>query len=280
MRIRWAPIIMGIVCVSIAVAMVRDVWATYSDRRALENRVAAVAREAARHLPYDIPGAMRTVTEGLEGAGVEVAPDGTSITVRASESTYAWFAWLFGKPRLYFKAEETVRIALEGGGPVGALPSGEVLLAIGRRDDLLPGIFVALTPARPGALDPLWIYAYDIEAGDDLVAVGDVVSLRPLSEETAAKARALAESDPDVERGMVRPDSPRLPRVAVVDVAGETGTVVGFAAFLLAADEGDGKIRGSLREVLLEADPGAPGPRPGFTPRDFGLRRAGQVRIL
>lgn len=290
-KFRWGVLVPAVLGTLIVLALIRDVWTTYSSRRSIEKRVDAVARDAAQDLPYKINEAMTAALEGLRAAGiepradaVEIAPDGTSITVRGYDESTAWFAWLFGVPRLHFAATSTVRIEIEGGGPVGAIPRADVLLALGPSEGLRAGDFLAVRPG--GAAPPIagYVYAYRIEADGDPIAVGDVVRLAP--HDAAALAREAGwrlEAEPRVNPASISPASPRLPRVAVVDpdASGETGTVVGFAAFLIADEQvDDGKVRGSLLRILLPEDPQAPGARPGANPRDFGLRRAGKVRVL
>lgn len=289
-KFRWGILIPSLIGGFLILGIIRDVTKTYWERRSVERRINRVAEEAAKFLPYKEREAMIAALEGLKReeinpakTPVEIAEDRLSVTVRGHSQTAAWFAWAVGRPVLYFSAEATVRIALEGGGPVGAVPLKDVLFAVRASEFLTPGAFVALTPAAAGDEAAAQLYAHGLEASDAILAAGDVVRVTPFPEATRAEiARRIA-----AERGAnavtIKPDSGRLPRVAVVSVApgSDTGTVVGFAAFFIVTDqENDGKVRGSLMRILLDPDPAAPGPRPGATPRDMGLRRAGQVKVL
>ena len=263
-NIRLSWLIGGGLTLLLLLGLFYDVWRSYAVRTSLQATVRTVAHEAATgFLPFRPREALKAAMRGLEQRGIKpdpgsvtVAPDGYSLKISVYSDVMAYFAWIVGNPRMQFQAAAEAVVSLEGGGPVAALPRGDVAFALARSEDLLIGQNLVVMPS--GALD---LPEYAIKAwrivGPEQLTVNAPATFEPLSslKEIASHRDAF---------------------VAILkEMEGSTGVVQGFGLVAIDQETMQGGL--SVRFMRSQVDGEAELILPGE--HNFGLYQGGVPKV-
>ncbi|MBT9258424.1 MAG: Tad domain-containing protein [Clostridiales bacterium] len=280
-------------------ALAVDVAEAYRVRNHLED-VATLSALAGAQVLYKGESAARAAAEATAGGGTlgsEVDVTGVHIYVESSRPggpkdqvrvkvegvAYFRFAPALGYKEQALSFEAAARagrlIGLRGVVPLG-IPDQELefgkIYQLKSDNPMVPGNFGALAPGDRGASEYEKLIA---EGYDGYLQVGDRLYTEPgnMKGPTKRGIQARIAKDPDATCQTVKPNSPRIIYVPVVDFSKAKGRsevpILGFAAFFLIGTDDGSTVTGCFLQMV------APGDWGGLDEgRDYGTYGVGLVR--